>query len=225
MSSGVMNYRVGVLELKNTKELVHPSVRVRYLYNGLGLDDEGEWQCKALTGREWELIFEKTPPKEDDIRPGRNPRIVDEYKTDHERRLRDHQLVLPEEHISVWERMYIEINEDIFRWQGMSANERKKRWSRGDKIRDLATEAVSYAFGTVNRVVKTTVSMVFSGPPAKYLLKGYPREHGYHDIVSWQRGIDATSRSAKRHSAISYDSYDGYNSDSGDHRHNKGSWN
>ncbi|KAF6814817.1 hypothetical protein CSOJ01_03828 [Colletotrichum sojae] len=265
---GLYSNDSGRKQLKNTKELVHPSVRVRFLYNGLGLDDSGEWQCKALAGHKWELMFEKNPPKEDDIRPGRDPRIVDQYKTVggtvtavHEqypsdasfegrlvktehpkecdlkaldppmntwtwrRRLGDRQLLLPEEHIGVWERMYIEINDDMVRWQDMTAGEKKKRWSRGDEIRDLATEAVSFAFDTVDRVVKTAVGMVFGAPPAKYLPKGYPREHGYHDFVSWQRGLDATSKTSKRHSAVGYDSYDGYDGDSGDHSHDKGSWN
>jgi len=36
--------------LQETNELVHPSVRIRYLYGGPGLDDKGAWNCGALVG-------------------------------------------------------------------------------------------------------------------------------------------------------------------------------
>jgi hypothetical protein len=36
--------------LAETNELVHPSVRIRYLYGGHGLDDKGVWNCGALVG-------------------------------------------------------------------------------------------------------------------------------------------------------------------------------
>ncbi|KAL0941965.1 uncharacterized protein CTRU02_204728 [Colletotrichum truncatum] len=42
-----------VIEAPN--ELIHPSVRIRYLYDGLGLDDAGEWDCPALTGNGYKL--------------------------------------------------------------------------------------------------------------------------------------------------------------------------
>lgn len=50
--------------LKNTNELVHPSVRVRYLYKGLGLDDKGEWKCDALSSSHY--ILEKSEGSRDD---------------------------------------------------------------------------------------------------------------------------------------------------------------
>ncbi|KAH7309638.1 hypothetical protein B0I35DRAFT_515063 [Stachybotrys elegans] len=37
--------------LEGTSELVHPSVRIRYLYSGPGLDDNGAWGCNSLTGK------------------------------------------------------------------------------------------------------------------------------------------------------------------------------
>ncbi|UQC87805.1 uncharacterized protein CLUP02_13325 [Colletotrichum lupini] len=66
--------------LTHTEELVHPCVRVRYLYNGLGLDDKAEWRCNALTGRGWELKLDRGVGP-DKIRPGRDPKIVDKYRT------------------------------------------------------------------------------------------------------------------------------------------------
>jgi hypothetical protein len=36
--------------LPETNELVHPSVRIRYLYGGPGLDGKGVWSCGALIG-------------------------------------------------------------------------------------------------------------------------------------------------------------------------------
>ncbi|KAJ0376867.1 hypothetical protein COL26b_004922 [Colletotrichum chrysophilum] len=239
--------------LTNTVELIHPSVRVRYLYHGLGVDDSGEWQCKALSGRGWQLMFEKSPPKEENIRPGRDPNVIDQYKTttgsvtavyeqyprDHQEysaeekfikaeqplesdlktldapkntwtwRLRhgDRQLVLPEEQVGMWERMYIEINDDMVRWQKMTMDERKKRWSRGDQIRDLARESVAFAFDAVDQIVKTAVGTVFGGPPEKYLPKGYPSEHGYHDFVSWQRGLEDDNSFDSRRISVGSEGY------------------
>ncbi|KAF9870230.1 hypothetical protein CkaCkLH20_12316 [Colletotrichum karsti] len=241
---------IGKRQLKNTKELVHPSVRVRYLYHGLGLDDAGEWQCKALSGRGWQLMFEKSPPKEDDIRPGRDPNVVDQYKTTtgsvtavYEQypreysaeeklvkaeqplecdlkqldapkntwtwRLRhgDRQIVLPEEHIGMWERMYIEINDDMVRWQKMTTDEMRKRWTRGDQIRDMATESVAVAFATMDRIMKTAMGTVFGGPPEKYLPRGYPSEHGYHDFVSWQWGLEPDDSYDSRRISVGSDGY------------------
>lgn len=239
--------------LTNTVELIHPSVRVRYLYHGLGVDDSGEWQCKALSGRGWQLMFEKSPPKEENIRPGRDPSVIDQYKTttgsvtavyeqyprDHHEysaeekfikaeqplesdlktldapkntwtwRLRhgDRQLVLPEEQVGMWERMYIEINDDMVRWQKMTMDERRKRWSRGDQIRDLARESVAFAFDAVDQIVKTAVGTVFGGPPEKYLPKGYPSEHGYHDFVSWQRGLEDDNSFDSRRISVGSEGY------------------
>ncbi|KAF4833840.1 hypotheticall protein [Colletotrichum tropicale] len=50
--------------LKNTNELIHPSVRMRYLYRGLGLDDNGEWKCEALSSSHY--ILEKSEGSRDD---------------------------------------------------------------------------------------------------------------------------------------------------------------
>ncbi|KAK4446012.1 hypothetical protein QBC34DRAFT_412229 [Podospora aff. communis PSN243] len=36
--------------LQETEEFVHPSVRIRYLYSGRGLDDHGIWDCRSLVG-------------------------------------------------------------------------------------------------------------------------------------------------------------------------------
>jgi len=36
--------------LPNVNEVIHPSVRIRYLYGGSGLDDRGVWGCEALVG-------------------------------------------------------------------------------------------------------------------------------------------------------------------------------
>ncbi|CAI0647156.1 unnamed protein product [Colletotrichum noveboracense] len=48
--------------LKNTNELVHPSVRLRYLFKeGLGLDDKGEWECEALSSSYYILQRLKKP--------------------------------------------------------------------------------------------------------------------------------------------------------------------
>ncbi|KAK1589811.1 uncharacterized protein LY79DRAFT_517073 [Colletotrichum navitas] len=49
--------------IKDPNEFIHPSVRIRYLYKGLGLDDEDEWECAALTKNGYTLEKSTEPPK------------------------------------------------------------------------------------------------------------------------------------------------------------------
>lgn len=42
--------------LNDTMESVHPSVRIRHLYDGRGLDDEPQWPCRALTENGYALV-------------------------------------------------------------------------------------------------------------------------------------------------------------------------
>ena len=37
--------------LEGTNEFAHPSVRIRYIYSGFGLDDKHVWDCGALVGK------------------------------------------------------------------------------------------------------------------------------------------------------------------------------
>ena len=51
--------------LHRTAERIHSSVRVRLACEGLGWDDRGKWECKALTGNptngvRWRLVREKS---------------------------------------------------------------------------------------------------------------------------------------------------------------------
>jgi len=48
----------GPRDLDNTNEFVHPSVRIRYLYGGLDLDDKGAWDM-----RDYELFEEDVSPE------------------------------------------------------------------------------------------------------------------------------------------------------------------
>lgn len=49
-------------EQLESHEFIHPSVRIRYLYNGNGLDDTDEWCCPALTKNEYSLT-KMAPPR------------------------------------------------------------------------------------------------------------------------------------------------------------------
>ncbi|WQF83996.1 Putative Tle1 phospholipase, alpha/Beta hydrolase [Colletotrichum destructivum] len=60
-------------------ELIHPSVRIRYLYDGLGLNDEGEWECAALTKNGFKLEKSAQPPRLEDPYP-KSP-IASTYET------------------------------------------------------------------------------------------------------------------------------------------------
>ncbi|KAJ3949665.1 uncharacterized protein N0V96_000789 [Colletotrichum fioriniae] len=214
--------------LTHTEELVHPCVRVRYLYNGLGLDDKAEWRCNALTGRGWELKLDRgvTSTK---IRPGRDPKIVDKYRTVggsvtsvHQQypktRAAEGQLVnteqpseedlwqlkspkntytwthpegkvLKEEQIGMWERMFIDINDDHVDLKKRSDEQKMRKQTHGDRLRDMATSNVYHALGMVDWIVKTSIGAVFGTRPDKQYPLGYPLQHGYYDFVSWQKGL------------------------------------
>lgn len=64
------------LPIEKPNEYVHPCVRIRYLYGGLNLDDQGPWKCLSLTGRGYELA--KVTPKPD-FKP--RPSRVDKFST------------------------------------------------------------------------------------------------------------------------------------------------
>ncbi|KAK1995094.1 hypothetical protein LX36DRAFT_659938 [Colletotrichum falcatum] len=65
--------------ITSPNELIHPSVRVRYLYQGLGLDDKGEWDCPALTKNGYTLERIAGPPELGDPYP--NKRTALTYET------------------------------------------------------------------------------------------------------------------------------------------------
>lgn len=62
-----------------TAESVHPSVRLRYLYDGAGLDDEPNWTCRALTENGYTL--QKRDASSIDIRPSRVPQALEPHYT------------------------------------------------------------------------------------------------------------------------------------------------
>ncbi|KAK4223940.1 hypothetical protein QBC38DRAFT_35689 [Podospora fimiseda] len=62
--------------IETTNEFVHPCVRIRYLYGGLNMDDQGPWKCLPLTGRGYKLTKVAPPP---DFKP--RPRRVEGFST------------------------------------------------------------------------------------------------------------------------------------------------
>ncbi|TDZ16888.1 Uncharacterized protein Cob_v010164 [Colletotrichum orbiculare MAFF 240422] len=65
--------------IQNPNELIHPSVRVRYLYEGLGLDDVGDWHCPALTSKGFTLQKSTAPFEAEE--PAHQHFIASEYET------------------------------------------------------------------------------------------------------------------------------------------------
>ncbi|GKT46345.1 uncharacterized protein ColSpa_06526 [Colletotrichum spaethianum] len=65
--------------IQDPEEYIHPSVRIRYLYNGLGLDDADEWECAALTKNGYKLQKSAGPPQLEDPYP-KGP-IASTYET------------------------------------------------------------------------------------------------------------------------------------------------
>ena len=203
----------------NANELVHPSVRLRYLYGGLAPEDAGPWQNRALTARGYAL--KSCPAPETPIRDCRikealeatypvvgggvitpfydtpNPTIVSiatalqpdkkdsmklvrveqPHETDDLYQLPAPQRhwawvlekedpegiktkVLPEEHIGMWERMFIKTNEKMLAWQ--------------EKVGAKHPTKPKPVFG------KTRAE--------EWKSKEIPESYGYHDFVSWQTG-------------------------------------
>jgi len=55
--------------LEGTNEFAHPSVCIRYIYSGFGLDDKHVWNCDALIGKgSYQLRYNSSSIKP---RPGR----------------------------------------------------------------------------------------------------------------------------------------------------------
>ncbi|GKT49843.1 uncharacterized protein ColSpa_10024 [Colletotrichum spaethianum] len=222
--------------LTNTDEWVHPSVRIRYLYHGLGLDDEDEWRCKALSGRGWQLKLVEKAPDAKDIRQGRDINVLDQYKTIggsvtavHDQYPKSHdesetlvrtehppeadlkQLAVPkstwtwvnsefsearplkEEHIGMWERMYIEINEKLVSAKVKSQHGRETTPTPIDRLRGLAT------LGTAKWIMETSLATIFGAAPQKLFPEKYPTHYGYHDFVSWQKGLSPVAESVAPH--------------------------
>ena len=65
--------------LDDTMESIHPSVRVRYLYDGKGLDDEPYWPCRALTENGYTLV--KQDVASVSVRPSRIAQVLEPYYT------------------------------------------------------------------------------------------------------------------------------------------------
>lgn len=70
----------GIEEIVSPNELVHPCVRLRYLYGGLSMDDPGSWACRPLTKRGFTLQ-RRTEPPFDTPRGHRIPSALNTYHT------------------------------------------------------------------------------------------------------------------------------------------------
>ena len=65
--------------LNDTMESVHPSVRIRHLYDGKGLDDEPHWPCRALTENGYSLVQQDLASVP--VRPSRIAQTLEPYYT------------------------------------------------------------------------------------------------------------------------------------------------
>ncbi|KAL2127516.1 hypothetical protein VTI74DRAFT_10615 [Chaetomium olivicolor] len=215
-------------KLVKPNELVHPCVRIRYLYGGLNMDDAGPWTCRALTEQGYNLERRDTPATE-----VRKTRVASAVGTYHSVRgpitpyydsppacssagTDDHPFVkveqpheddlyqlpeprshwvwrhkdgseLPEEHIGMWERMFIKVNEKLVGWQ-----ERADAAAAGLETGSVAARAEQKSlFGWASDTIKSA----FVDPPQPLLTEAarrkdahIPETYGYHDLVSWQKG-------------------------------------
>jgi len=65
--------------LTDPNELVHPCVRIRYLYGGQTLDNAGQWNCRALNAHGYKLKAQSSPATP--IRPSRVDGAILPYPT------------------------------------------------------------------------------------------------------------------------------------------------
>jgi len=218
--------------LYNANEMVHPSARIRYWYNGRGLNDDGLWGCPSLVGNGYKLERRGVP---NETRPARVKGINTPYTTvtgsavpyfgvrdgsierkglapgDHPKVVRTEQpleaelerlppprehwvwkrvdsktgeeIVLEEEQIGVWERMFILINNKVMGWQEYeNAEKEKPKLSFFGKIAKGVTGVVSKIGSVFNKSKKEELRALAPD--------GY-QEYGYHDILVWQKGDSA----------------------------------
>ncbi|KAK2031155.1 hypothetical protein LX32DRAFT_557573 [Colletotrichum zoysiae] len=220
--------------ITSPNEFIHPSVRIRYLYKGLGLDDEGEWDCAALTKNGYTLEKRTELPDLGDSYP-KDP-IASTYETlsgkvssvhgghalDTQSH-KDHTLVvhqmpfekdlclldqaqnhwvwtrntgngkktIREERIGMWERLFIDINHKMLQTRKRDEKAAKTGSSSGQSKKFSLTRLVSdgyqFAKGRAGKILSSAVDGLL-GSSKKPMPLGYPRDHGYHDLISWQRG-------------------------------------
>lgn len=104
-----------------------------------------------------------------------------------------------EEHVGIWKRMYMRVNETLLVFQE-EKREKKRREKEAERaamspFSRWASDAVTGmkgAFGSAARAI----GGVFSHPKPRVKPEGTPAEWGYHDIVSWQQG-DAENNTVK----------------------------
>jgi hypothetical protein len=211
--------------LVEPNELVHPSVRIRYLYGGLSLDDAGPWKCRALIDRGYHLERRDKPATE--VRASRVSDATDPYLTvlgpvapyydtspasstlgtdkhsfvkveqPSEAMLyplsepqaywvwkqRNGELPeLPEEHVGMWERMFIKINEELLEWQkaekaAVCADHPKEGglfWSTYHGIKSALADAIrrlsQSMHGAISELVDTQKSFQWRVYDAFYLV-------------------------------------------------------
>ncbi|KAK3387776.1 hypothetical protein B0H63DRAFT_500855 [Podospora didyma] len=220
--------------LVNPHELVHPCVRIRYLYDGLTMDDAGPWQCRALTEGPGRYELQSVPEPATTVRKPRETSVLQEYhsvhgpvksffdtpptgsETDtpaplvkaeqpHEEEL--HQLTtpknhwvwvrksdghkLPEEHMGMWERRFIKVNNKLLRWQ------REKEAAAEKAAREASAKAAAESWNFTKLFSGSKPEPVAVAPVAaaddlraskRAKSFGAAPHYGFHDIVSWQRG-------------------------------------
>jgi hypothetical protein len=195
--------------LTNANELVHPCVRIRYLYGGRELEDAGQWRCRALTEASYELVSQdaadtltvrsfraagavgKTYQSLNasvapyfDIAP-QSPDADSTYvRTEQPNEQEDlFQLTPPTTHW-VWKSTdgkTVLPEEALGMWERMfiRINDKMLAWQDAAKTASGTTEATGKA-----ATARTPL-------PA-----GAAPEYGYHDIVSWQHADTTKNYSA-----------------------------
>ena len=231
--------------LEEPNELVHPCVRIRYLYGGAGMDDAGAWECRGLTSRGYTLQPRSAP--DTPIRPCRVDSAVAPYhavsgsvtpfydtlpsnltstststlavrtEQPHDRydlyplpvpkthwvwAKPDGSSVLPEEHIGMWERMFIKNNEKLLSWYAreqtaIQEQQNKNGASSHNNRKPSLTSALRTIFKRGRGVdpdpdLSSTIRVLAADMASEKM--PIPTEYGYHDLVSWQQGDTTSNR-------------------------------
>jgi hypothetical protein len=100
--------------------------------------------------------------------------------------------VLPEEHVGMWERMFMKSNDTLLVWQ---ANE--KRWKAEAAKKEMETTRANMwaiqrwgadTLGAAGTSINSTITSIFPSKPEpiRDLPEGMETEYGLNDMVSWQ---------------------------------------
>ncbi|KAK3690384.1 hypothetical protein B0T22DRAFT_537064 [Podospora appendiculata] len=142
----------------------------------------------AEQGHAAELFVRLEQPSEYDLHQ------LPENPESHWAWVKEGRVPLPEEHLGMWERMYIKINDKLLVWQNDKEEKAKARKkaeeAEAERLRAAnrwaITKWTSDALAPVSKAVSGVFTTAPKPTPTRARPEGVKPEYGYHDLVSWQ---------------------------------------